>query len=132
MSGDVGSMPSLTRSGRPSFSFAASPPSGRTSTAWAARSCDIAGLDYSRPGPLQAKTRAPQAAAHPQAQTPRPTSRSRAAGLLRVRVRAAYGDLAEDPRARPGQAARHAGEHLRLRERRPHDPRDPARLAGAH
>src|SRR5215212_4571390 len=33
MSGDVGSMPSLTRNGRPSFSFASRPPSGRTSTA---------------------------------------------------------------------------------------------------
>src|SRR5579859_2941262 len=33
MSGEVTSMPSLTRSGRPSLSLASSPPSGRTSTA---------------------------------------------------------------------------------------------------
>src|SRR5512144_1869562 len=33
MSGEVTSMPSLTRNGRPSFSFASSPPSGRTWTA---------------------------------------------------------------------------------------------------
>src|SRR5205807_2006271 len=34
MSGEVTSMPNLTRSGRPSSSFASSPPSGRTSTAF--------------------------------------------------------------------------------------------------
>src|SRR2546423_17405 len=33
MSGDVTSIPNLTRSGRPSFSFASRPPSGRTLTA---------------------------------------------------------------------------------------------------
>src|ERR687883_1477608 len=38
MSGEVTSMPSFTRSGRPSFSFASSPPSGRTSTAFRVRS----------------------------------------------------------------------------------------------
>src|SRR5438552_9354511 len=34
MSGDVTSIPNLTRNGRPSFSFASRPPSGRTSTAF--------------------------------------------------------------------------------------------------
>src|SRR5580765_1510242 len=34
MSGEVTSMPSFTRSGRPSFSLASRPPSGRTSTAF--------------------------------------------------------------------------------------------------
>src|SRR5438093_2546770 len=38
MSGDVTSIPSFTRSGRPSFSFASSPPSGSTSTAFRVRS----------------------------------------------------------------------------------------------
>src|SRR5690242_5274866 len=127
MSGEVGSMPSFTRSGRPSFSFAASPSAGRTSTAWAVRSALMTGLDYPCPGVLQAKTTAPQAAAHPQAQTPRPPRHPWAAGLLRVRARPAHVDLAEDPRARPEPPARHAGQHLRLRERRPHDPGDPPR-----
>src|SRR6266545_6011898 len=38
MSGEVTSIPSLTRSGRPSFSLASSPPSGSTSTALRVRS----------------------------------------------------------------------------------------------
>src|SRR5579862_6162934 len=38
MSGEVTSMPSLTRSGRPRFSFASRPPAGRTSTALRVRS----------------------------------------------------------------------------------------------
>src|SRR5262249_51712792 len=38
MSGAVGSIPSLTRSGRPSFSLRSSSPSGKTSTARRARS----------------------------------------------------------------------------------------------
>src|SRR5437763_684752 len=38
MSGEVTSIPSFTRSGRPSFSFASRPPSGRTSTAFRVRS----------------------------------------------------------------------------------------------
>src|SRR5437588_11811874 len=38
MSGAVGSMPSLTRGGRPSFSFRSSCPFGSTSTAWRVRS----------------------------------------------------------------------------------------------
>src|SRR5438067_2379448 len=38
MSGEVTSMPSFTRSGRPSFSLASRPPSGRTSTAFRVRS----------------------------------------------------------------------------------------------
>src|SRR5664279_3279639 len=33
-SGEVGSMPSFTRSGRPCFNLPSSPPSGRTCTAW--------------------------------------------------------------------------------------------------
>ena len=43
MSGEVTSMPSLTRSGRPSFSFASSPPAGRTSTALRVRVVDAHG-----------------------------------------------------------------------------------------
>src|SRR5476651_487142 len=42
MSGDVTSMPSFTRNGRPSLSFASSPPSGRTSTALRVRSASMA------------------------------------------------------------------------------------------
>src|SRR5579863_7799874 len=38
MSGEVTSIPSLTRSGRPSFSLASRPPDGRTSTAFKVRS----------------------------------------------------------------------------------------------
>src|SRR5439155_22868254 len=38
MSGEVTSIPSFTLSGRPSFSFASSPPSGSTSTAFRVRS----------------------------------------------------------------------------------------------
>src|SRR5437870_3141030 len=38
MSGEVTSIPSFTRSGRPSFNFASSPPSGSTSTAFRVRS----------------------------------------------------------------------------------------------
>src|SRR5690349_1517070 len=38
MSGEVTSMPSFTRSGRPSFNFVSRPPSGRTSTAFRVRS----------------------------------------------------------------------------------------------
>ena len=46
MSGEVTSIPSLTRSGRPSFSFASSPPSGRTSTAFRVRSASATELHY--------------------------------------------------------------------------------------
>src|SRR6059058_3448370 len=38
MSGDVTSIPSLTRSGRPSFSFSSSAPAGRTAAAFRVRS----------------------------------------------------------------------------------------------
>src|SRR5271170_6059781 len=41
MSGEVTSMPSFTRSGRPSVSFASSPPAGRTSTALSVRASVI-------------------------------------------------------------------------------------------
>src|SRR4051812_38818767 len=43
MSADVGSTPSLTRRGRPSSSLRSSSPSGRTSTAWRARSVTAGG-----------------------------------------------------------------------------------------
>src|SRR5918996_1836547 len=41
MCGAVTSMPSLTRSGRPSFSFSSSPPCGSTSTALRVRSATL-------------------------------------------------------------------------------------------
>src|SRR3954471_15382652 len=43
MSGEVTSMPSFTRSGRPSFSFASRPPSGSTFTAFKVRSSSMSG-----------------------------------------------------------------------------------------
>src|SRR4051812_16452740 len=47
MSGDVGSTPSLTRSGRPRPSLRSSSPRGRTSTAFAVSSAVTAGSDGS-------------------------------------------------------------------------------------
>src|SRR5579883_3337802 len=125
-------MPSFTRRGRPSFSFASSPPSGRTETAFRVRASLMAGLDYPGPGALPEKDPPPaQAPAHPQAQTPRPPLRARGAGHRVVLVRPARRDRDQDPAARPGQAAADAGEHVRVRREQLHRPGDPPRLAGA-
>src|SRR6476620_6533077 len=61
MSGEVTSIPSFTRSGRPSLSFASRPPSGRTSTALRVMSPIISGATL--PGVLalfRRKARAPK------------------------------------------------------------------------
>ena len=111
MSGDVTSIPSLTRSGRPSFSFASRPPSGRRFTAFRVRaSRPTGGLDYPRTGAVSDKDAPAEAAAHPQAQTSRPPSDPRRAGPGVVHLRTAHRRLGEDPAARPGEAA-HPGEH---------------------
>src|SRR5579862_1228871 len=130
-SGAVTSMPSFTRSGRPNLSFASRPPSGSTLAAFRVSSSTMAGLDYRRPDAPPAKSAPPEAAANPQAQTPRPPSRPRGAGSVVVHLRPALGDRREDPRAAVVRAARHAGQHIRLRLGRAHDPGDPPRLSGA-
>ena len=107
MSGEVTSIPSLTRSGRPSFSFASSPPSGRTSTAFRVRSAIAhAGYTSGRSGAAQKKESAAETAPHPQAEAARPALRARAARPLGVHVRAADGDRRADPCARPDAGRR--------------------------
>ena len=81
----------------------------------------IAGLDYPGTGALPEKTR-PEAAAHPQAQTSRPLVILGVLGPASFTFGLLDGGRDQDPAARPGEAA-HAGEHLRLRRRRPHDAR---------
>ena len=88
------------------------------------------GLDYPRTGAVSDKDAPAEAAAHPQAQTSRPPLDPRRPGPGVVHLRTADVGGGEDPAARPGEAA-HAGQHLRLRGRRTHAARDPARLAGA-
>src|SRR5437588_6196273 len=117
----VGTAMRGARPGRPAWS----------ETSPRARIPGIQPLDYPRPGAPPANSSPPEAAADPQAQTPRPPRHPRAAGHVVVRLRIADGGRVEDPRARSGEAARHAGEHVRLRVERPVDPRDPAWLAGA-
>src|SRR5215467_4424886 len=131
MSGDVTSIPSLTRSGRPSFSLASRPPSGSTLTAFRVRaSRPTTGLDYPRTGAVPDKNAPAEAAAHPQAQTPRPPRDPRRPGPGVVHLRDAHGDRRQDPAAR-AQGAAHAGEHVRVRGRRAHEAGDPPRLPGA-
>ncbi len=86
-----------------------------------------------RPGSVPEKESSAETPAHPQAQTPRPRHRPRAAGpgfvhlrVLRVRLRAA-------PR-RPavGHLDPSRGEHLPLRAGRADGARDPPRRPGAH
>ena len=113
------------------LSFAASPPSGSTSTAWRVRSAPMAGLHYPGSGAPTEKAPPPEEAAHPQAQTSRPPCSSRRAGLCVVHLRDAVGVRRADPPARSVEAA-DAGEHLCVRRERPHGARDPARPAGAH
>src|SRR4051812_14305461 len=61
MSGEVTSIPSFTRNGRPSFSFASRPPCGRTSTALRVRSEVIAAATLARVLALLRRTsRAPK------------------------------------------------------------------------
>ena len=79
MSGEVTSIPSFTRSGRPSFSFCSRPSAGQhvDGVPRQARRRSIGGLDYPGSGALSEKVTPAQAAAHPQAQTPRPARGSR-------------------------------------------------------
>src|SRR5207247_2986832 len=107
MSGPVGSIPSLTRSGRPSFSFASRAPSGRTSTAFRVSSA------IPMRASLEAATEE-RRAGEPVA--PRPLDRPRDA----------------DPPADRERRFRQAREELerRLVERQPvEDARDAERLA---
>ena len=126
-------MPSLTRSGRPSFSFASRPPSGSTFTALRVRSPLIAGATLACVLALfRRKARAPKR---------RRIRKLRLLALLVVLsllglAAFTFGLLtaiaAQIPDLDPAPAgATPAGEHLRLRERREDDPRDPPRFPGA-
>src|SRR4051794_27958163 len=109
-------MPIFTRSGRPSFSLASRPPSGRTLAAFLVNgSRFMRGLDYPGPGALSEKSAPAQASADPQAQTPRSPRSSRGPGPVGVHVRPARGAGGEAPAAR-AERETDAGEHLRLRE----------------
>ena len=127
-------MPSFTRSGRPSFSFASSPPSGRTSTAFRGQVVELIGGATLAPGLalFRRKARAPK---RRRIRKLRLLALLVVLGLLGlgvVHVRAPDRDRGADPAARPGAAdTAPAGEHLRLRERRHDGPRDPPRVAGA-
>ena len=133
MSGEVTSIPSFTRSGRPSSSFASSPPSGRTSTAFRVRSARPIGATL--PGALALLRRKESRRRSGGASASSDCSRS---SCVLARARAGGVHLrAADARSRrrsPSSTRRQqhtAGEHLRLRRRRAHGARDPARLAGA-
>src|SRR5579871_6078126 len=128
MSGEVTSMPSLTRSGRPSRSLASRPPSGSTSNALRVSSPLGTGLDYLGSARAPEEDASSEAAPHTEAATPRAARRARAARFERIRFRNAARDRVADSRAQSEPAA--DAEQLRLRRRRPHDPRRPARIAG--
>ena len=133
MSGDVTSMPSLTRSGRRELQLRLEPALRKhVHRVQGQVAGHRRGYTSERFGAVSRRTRAPK---------PRRIRKLRLLALLfvlspagarRVHVRAADGDRGADPVARSGAAgAASAGEHVRLRERRAHDPRDPARVAGA-
>ena len=134
MSGEVTSMPSFTRSGRPSFSFASSPPSGRTSTAFRVRSASvIAGYTSERSG-----------AASEERNRPPKRRRIRKLRLLALLVVLAllgfsaftFGLLtaiaAQMPELDPARQQQHQQKNTYVyASDGQHDPRHPARLAGA-
>src|SRR5882672_10613324 len=91
----------------------------------------MAGLHYPGSGALSEKSASAEASAYPQAQTPRPPCRTRAAGHGVVHLRSADRGGCADPEARSDQAALVAGEHLRLRRQQPDRALDPPRLPGA-
>ena len=125
------SIPIFTRSGRPSFSLASSPPSGRTFAAFRVSASRVMrGLDYPGPGALSEKSAPAQASADPQAQTPRTPRSPRSPGPVGFHLRAARRARREAAAARAEREA-DAGEHVRLRERRPFGPRDSPRRPGA-
>ncbi len=132
MSGEVTSIPSFTRNGRPSFNFSSRPPAGRTSTALRVRRVtSIGGLDYPGSGALSEKVTPSQAAADPQAQTPCPPGGPLRTGHGVIHRRSPDRGRCQDPATRSVTPA-DAGEHLRLCREQPHGAVDPARLSGAN
>ena len=128
-------MPSFTRSGRPSASFASRPPSGQHVDGVPRQVLEHRrGYTSGRSGAVPEKASAAETPAHPQAQTARPPLRPRAARARGVLLRRAHRDRGAELQSLDPSTQQHAAgaEHVRLRERRHDDPRDPARLAGAH
>src|SRR5439155_4038191 len=131
-SGAVTSMPSLTRSGRPSASLASSPPSGCT---WTALRVSSAMLMVVRTLALQTRGsealpqtfETPEAEAAPEAPPPCAAADPAGARRRRVRLRAGDGPRRRDPAARPG-ALPPGEEQLHLREQRANGAGRPARV----
>src|SRR4051812_36009609 len=125
MSGDVTSIPSFTRSGRPSFSFSSNAPAGRTSTALRVSSATPMArrtLALQSRGSVSPTTfrrgAAPGLAPDPEASPLRTAGPPGGAGLGLLQRRARHGDRRRDPGARSEPDPQSDGR-VHLRRQRP-------------
>ena len=142
ISGAVTSIPSFTRSGRPSASLCSSSPSGSTLVAFRVSSArpmgtesrgrpklESAGSVTQKEGP-RGERQAPSP--HPQASSLHPPAPGGPVRLRVVRVRAGDGDTQRVAAARPGALESPTrAERLHLRLEREASPRGAPRLGGA-